>query len=61
MPNTHFSESELMNLLWALLKIKSLAYAYKQHPVGLLTIAVIQMNLPDACLQSGQPEARPRY
>lgn len=50
-----------MNLLWASLKIKSLAYAYKQHPAGLLTFAVIQMYLPDTCLQSGQFEARPGY
>jgi hypothetical protein len=58
---THIStsESEFVNLLRNSLEVKSLAYAHKQHPVGLLTFAVIQTYLPDACLESGQPEARP--
>jgi hypothetical protein len=51
---THIStsESEFVNLLWNLLKIESLAYAHKQHAVGLLTFAVIQTYLSDTCLES---------
>ncbi|KAH0294539.1 hypothetical protein KCU62_g81, partial [Aureobasidium sp. EXF-3399] len=56
-PQTRFR----VRIATASLEIKSLAYAYKQHPVGLLTLAVIQTYLPDTCLQSGQSEARPRY
>lgn len=51
MPDSRLNqESELVNPLWNLLNLESLAYAYKQHSVGLLTLAVIQTYLPYTCL-----------
>lgn len=51
MPDSRLNqESEFVIPQDTLLNLESLAYAYKQHSVGLLTFAVIQTYLSDTCL-----------